>query len=357
MKLNFHGGDVYSCKEDVLDFSSNINPLGVPESFKKALAENIQEFTKYPDIRYRALRKALGAYLDIEDADCIIPGNGAVELLYKAIQQSGKSKLVCLRPTFSEYSRAAHQKGLELLQVDAFEKDFQEAAVGKILAAADENSVVVICNPNNPTGTLLKKEQLKQLAEGLQERRALLIMDEAFMEFTPGYRVNSMMDQLESYSNLLIVKAATKFFGMPGIRLGYAVSRNKELVRAIQNSLEPWNINTAAVIAGYTVLKDEDYIQCSRAWIEQERPFLFDELAKIKQIRIYPSGANFHLVKLLSGITDGRELKKLLLEKNILIRTTDGFEGLDQSFVRLAVKDRRSNQHLIKSLQEIYKDK
>lgn len=355
MKLNFHGGDVYSCKEDVLDFSSNINPLGVPESFKKALLEQIQEFTKYPDIHYRALRSALGEYLEVTDTDCIVPGNGAVELLYKAIQQSGKSKLVCLQPTFSEYSRAAAQKGLELVQVAAFEKDFQEINMDKLLAAADKNSVFVLCNPNNPTGTLLRKAQLKQLAEELQKRDALLIMDEAFMEFTPEPKANSMLDQLQNYSNLLIVKAATKFFGMPGIRLGYAISSHKELIHAIGNSLEPWNVNTAAVIAGCTVLKDKEYIQSSRAWILQERPFLYNELSKIPQIKVYSSGANFHLVKLLAEITDGGELKRRLLEKGLLIRTIDGFAGLDQSYIRLAVKDRASNLHLVKSLQEIYK--
>jgi threonine-phosphate decarboxylase len=353
ISVNFHGGYVHNFSQKLLDYSSNINPLGVPESFKSALQHNIEEFTKYPDIHYIELRKAIGEYLAVEDINFIVPGNGAVELLYKAIQQSGKSRLISLKPTFSEYSRAAQQCGIEYNAIDAFDSEYQDVDIEKILDIASQDSAVIICNPNNPTGTLVYKKKLVQLAEGLKEKGALLIMDEAFMEFTLDYPSNSMLDQLDKFDNLLIVKAATKFFGMPGIRLGYAISHNPKLLGKISESIEPWNVNTAAVIAGCSMLKDSDYILNSRAWIAAERENMYRGLNNIKDIKVYPSAANFHLIKLLYENMDAWQLKEKLLEKNILVRTPEGFEGLDGKYVRLAVKQKESNKLLIQEFLNI----
>lgn len=351
--MNFHGGDVYKYDKKLLDFSSNINPLGVPTSFYKALQDNINEFTKYPDIQYVQLRQNIADYLGVQSIEAVVPGNGAVELLYKAIQQSGKNRLISLKPTFSEYARAALQQHIEYVPVDAFAEEYTDVDIDKLLAAACQDSAVIICNPNNPTGTLLHKERLLQLAAGLREKGAMLIVDEAFMEFTPEYPEHSMLDQIESFENMIIVKAATKFFGMPGIRLGYAISGNKMLLQGIQESMEPWNINTAAVIAGTVIFKDEEYIADSKTWINSERPFLYTALSKIREIKIFQSAANFHLLKVKSDGMDAARLKELMLQENILIRTPDGFEGLDNTYFRLAVKDRPSNIKLMNALDFI----
>jgi threonine-phosphate decarboxylase len=357
ISVNFHGGYVHNFSRKILDFSSNINPLGIPESFRVALQYNIEEFTKYPDIHYIELRKAIGQYLSMEDINFIVPGNGAVELLYKAIQQSGKSRLIGLKPTFSEYSRAALQCGMDYDAVNAFDSEYQDIDIEIILDHANQNCAVVICNPNNPTGTLICKKKLLKLTEGLKEKGALLIIDEAFMEFTLDYDDNSMLNQLEQFDNLLIVKAATKFFGMPGIRLGYAISHNLKLIHKIRESIEPWNVNTAAVIAGRSILKDSDYILNSRAWIAAERNYMYSALNDIKGIKVYPSAANFHLIKLLREDIDAWQLKEKLLEKNILIRTPEGFDGLDKKYVRLAVKQNESNKILIEELKNILYNK
>lgn len=355
--MNFHGGYVHNYSQKLLDFSSNINPIGVPESFKAALQYNIEEFTKYPDINYIELRKAIGKYLEVEDISFIVAGNGAIELLYKAIQQSGKSRLISLKPTFSEYSRAAQQCGIEYIAIDAFDSEYQDIDIEKVLDIASQDSAVIICNPNNPTGTLIYKKKLLQLAEGLEAKGALLIIDEAFMEFTLDYPDNSMLDQLDKFDNLLIVKAATKFFGMPGIRLGYAISHNLKLINKIRESMEPWNVNTAAVIAGCSMFKDSDYILKSRAWIATERKNMYSGLNNIKGIKVYSSAANFHLIKLLKENIDAWKLKEKLLEQNILIRTPEGFDGLDRKYVRLAVKQKESNVILIEELKNILYNK
>lgn len=349
--MNFHGGNTYSYKQKLIDFSSNINPLGVPESFKKMLNDNIDEFTKYPDINYAELRKAIADYINIEAIDFIVPGNGAVELLYRAIGKSGKRKLIGLMPTFSEYSRAASFYGMDFISVACFDEAFQAAAIDKIVDKADKDSVVIICNPNNPTGTLIEKAQMQKLAEQLREKDSLLIVDEAFMEFTTDYPKNSMISELHNYQNVMVVKAATKFFGMPGIRLGYAVSKNSLWLSSIRESLEPWNVNTAAVIAGSCIFKDYEYIMKSRAWIEEERVYLYNSLDSVANIKVYKSSANFHLVKLSDKNIDAWKLKHGLLQQGILIRTPEGFEGLNGQYIRLAVKDKASNEMLIKCLE------
>lgn len=343
---------MHKYSQKLMDFSSNINPLGVPESFKHALQHNIEEFTKYPDINYIALRKAVGEYLGLDDIAHILVGNGAVELLYKAIQESGKKQLIGVSPTFSEYARAAMQQGLTYSAVDAFDSEYQSIDINKILNEASDKSAVILCNPNNPTGTLISKETLQQLAEGLRDIGALLILDEAFMEFTTNYPQNSMLDQIDQFDNLIIVKAATKFFGMPGIRLGYAISNNLVLLGRIKERMEPWNVNTAAVIAGCSVLRDKNYIAESRAWIEAERAYMYRSLCSIDGIKVYQGAANFHLIKLLRENIDAWQLQESLLEKNILIRTPEGFEGLNGQFVRLAVKHREANMILLEELAE-----
>jgi len=351
--VNFHGGNVYNYNQKLIDFSSNINPFGVPNSFREALQSNMEEFTKYPDIHYMQLRRAIADYLGVGDIAHIVPGNGAVELLYRAVQQNGRKRLIGLKPTFSEYEKAASQRGIEYVALDAYENGFSEMDINLLVKEADKDTAVILCNPNNPTGTLIKKPEVLKLAAELQARNAMLILDEAFMEFTPEYPNNSMLDQIGNFENLIIVKAATKFFGMPGIRLGYAVSGNLHLLNHIRESLEPWNVNTAAVIAGCTVLKDIDYIARSRKWIHSERLFMYDGMRNIPNLEVYPSAANFHLVKLRTEEWDAWKLKEKLLEKDILIRTPDGFEGLSGKFVRLAVKKREENIALLEALKAI----
>lgn len=350
--MNFHGGNIYECESGVVDFSANINPLGVPESFKEMLQNSLDEFTRYPDINYTELRTAIADYIKHVDIDSIVPGNGAVELLYKAIGMSGKNKVIGLAPAFSEYKRAALFYGLEFYGIAGFDKDFETIDIDKLAEAADENSVVVVCNPNNPTGTLTSKSKMIRLADRLMEKGSKLIVDEAFMEFTPDYPANSMASELNRYHNVLVVKAATKFFGMPGIRLGYAICENKHWLNKVKKGLEPWNVNTAAVIAGRSVLKDYAYIMKSREWIERERSYVYNSLAAISGLKVYKSSANFHLIRLLDTSLDAWQLKNKMLTHGILIRTPEGFECLDGQYVRLAVKNRENNQSLIKYLYE-----
>lgn len=351
--MNFHGGDVYSCGGQVLDFSSNINPLGVPESFREALFQRLDDFTRYPDIKYRALREELAQYLNFSHPEMIIPGNGAVEIIFKAIMSLDISAMFNLSPTFSEYARAARQKGVEVIDLNAYDQDFTRLDLAQVLTAVTPKSLVVLCNPNNPTGTFVEKNDMCYLARELGDRDSYLLIDEAFIEFTDDYPENSMISELEHFPNVLVIRAATKFFGMPGIRLGFGVTKNWDLVKGIEEELEPWNVNAAAVIAGATVYRDQDYIKASRRWVKEERKYLFHRLKEIAGLIVYPSKVNYHLVKICNEKIDAWELKNLLVPKGVLIRTPDGFNYLSPYHVRLAVKDRESNEKMAAALGEV----
>lgn len=350
--MNIHGGNIYKYKEDILDFSSNINPLGIPDSFRRLLHERLEDFTKYPDIEYMEVKKHIAAYLNINDAEYIIPGNGAVELIYKLVASSGAERVAGLRPTFSEYTRAAKAAKLEFFDIPAFSRDYSNLNAEMLLSEIKPHSLVIICNPNNPTGTLVPKGVMKKLASALSEMDCKLIVDEAFIEFTDNYPENSMIDEVDKYLNTTVIRAATKFFGMPGIRLGYAITANKDTAGAAKELMEPWSLNTAAVIAANCIFNDNDYIERSRSWIQSERKYLFEELQRIRGIRVYPSASNFHLLELTEGKKTAEQLKLDMAESGVLIRTGSGFKGLSDYHFRLAVKDRTSNEIVIETLKK-----
>ncbi len=354
--MNFHGGNIYNYDRELLDFSSNINPLGVPESLKIELNSRLDVLTRYPDIEYRALRKSLCDYLSLEDQNCIIPGNGAIELIYKffaCMAAEDIKKAIITVPTFSEYSRAARSCGLEAYEVDGFTEGFEAYDVEKLISAIEPDSVIVICNPNNPTGTMMAEAEIIRLAKELASKNGYLLLDETFIEFTADYPKSSMVPLLEEHRNILVVRAITKYFGMPGIRLGYTVGCDDRLISGIKSKLEPWNINAIAVLAAETILKDKAYIKASKAWVKTERRYMTEKLQDMDKLEVSKAGANFFLIKLLDKKINAYSLRDMLLEHNILIRTPDGFSGLDSSFFRVAIKDSSSNNKLIAALHKV----
>lgn len=353
--MNFHGGDIYKYSGEILDFSSNINPLGIPDSFRKLLEERLEDFTRYPDTSYREVREKIASYLGLTDIDVIVPGNGAVELIYKLAVSSGMKSVAALRPTFSEYRRAAGTAGLGYYDIPAFKPDNSGLDMEMLLDNIKPRTLVIICNPNNPTGTAADKRQMQEFAKALQLLDCKLVVDEAFIEFTEGYPHNSMVNELEEHSNITVIRAATKFFGMPGIRLGYAVTSDNNTILDVRKLMEPWNLNTAAVIAACSVFNDIDYIEKSKAWIKIEREYLYKALRSFGGTEVYPSAANFHLLRLTSRHMDAYGLKEAMAERGILIRTPEGFNGLTKFHFRLAVKDRRSNDKLLETLGEVLK--
>ncbi len=353
-----HGGDIYTDGhlkgKQLLDFSSNINPLGIPESFRRNLKEGIEKIQVYPDIQYRLSKSYICQYLNQDEKikkdfipDDLVLGNGAGEIIDLAI---GRLKSICiLVPAFSEYKKSAIKNGVKVVY-SYLDKDMK-IDYPDLAEKIKEVDGLVIGNPNNPNGGIIHQKKFMPILAYCQENNKRVIIDEAFIEFT-GDGADSLLALAQEYTCLCIIKALTKFYGMPGIRFGYSVCKDRAYNQQMKGQQIPWNINGFAELALEYVLKDEAYIKQSIKWIEIERPYFIEALKQLGMIdQVYPSKANFILVK-LKNLTDN-QLYDQLLKKGILIRRCSNYEGLDENYVRFAIKSRQDNKRLLESLKTI----
>ena len=350
-----HGGDIYTeglfKNRKLLDFSSNVNPLGVPKSFIKNMDKAINAIERYPDIHYRESKRSIKEYLKgLVEEEEIILGNGAAEIIQLAL--SNFDKILIVVPSFTEYEECAKKSSSKIgySYLDSnMELDYKD-----IKRSVLNYDALILGNPNNPNGGLIDKRSFYEILDICEENSIIVIVDEAFIEFA-GNESLSFVEDIKSYNCLFIIRALTKFFALPGLRVGYGVSKNKKLIDTLKNKQIPWNINCFGELAILEVLKDEDYIKDSLNWIESSREILVRSLKDIEFIKvIYKSSGNFLLCR-LKGIT-GKRLYEYCLKKDILIRVCDNYKGLDEYNVRFAVKDSYKNSILVKELKAIEKE-
>ena len=333
-------------ENDIIDFSSNVNPHIISDLGKYVL-EGLEKSRSYPDINYTNLRNNISDYIKV-DSELIIPGNGATEIIY-LLMKSIKKRLAILNPTFSEYGRGAKLNNLEVLDFHLKEENNFSIDLDEIQKNMDKFDSLFVCNPNNPNG---KVKDLNELLDLMIENDKLLIVDETFMEFVGEEEKYSLINKIEQTPNLFILKAVTKFFGMPGLRLGYGVTSNKQIIKNIYEYKEPWTINSFAENLSNYLFKDKEYINGSKDYYINERKFMLEELRKISRLKVYDTDTNFVLIKLDDD--EANSLKLELFEKyNILIRDASNFIGLDKSYIRVAIKSHNDNKVLIESLRKI----
>ena len=332
--------------EDIIDFSSNINPKVIP-NLEKYILEGLEKSKSYPDINYSKLRSNIGEYLKIKP-EYIIPGNGATEIIY-LLMKNIKKRLAILNPTFSEYERGARLNNIEVINFMLNKDDEFSVNLQEIEEKINEFDSIFICNPNNPNG---KVKNINELLNLMAKNNKLLIVDETFMEFVQDEECYSLVKYIEEYENLFILKAVTKFFGMPGLRLGYGVTSNKELIEGIYKYKEPWTVNSFADILSNYIFKDKEYINSSKKYYEEEISRMITSLRKIKNIVVHDTDTNFILIKLHN--ISAKELKfKLFKDSNILIRDASNFIGLDDNYIRIAIKSYEENNLILHELNKI----
>ncbi|MHA4989973.1 pyridoxal phosphate-dependent aminotransferase [Cetobacterium somerae] len=350
--MDLHGGNIYKLKRDngieVLDYSSNINPLGVPSSFKKAVIENFETLEKYPDIDYVELRAAIGDYNNCH-IDNVVVGNGATEVLFLYMKAVKAKKVLIIAPTFAEYERAARAAGRDV-KFFPLSKDFS-LNENMLLEFITDEDVVVMCNPNNPTGKFQDLEKIKKIADFLERKNKKLFIDEAFIEFIDNWKDKTAF--LLKHKNIFILRALTKFFALPGVRLGYGLTYDEAILNEIKNIREPWSVNGVAEIAGKTMLLDTLYIHETENWIKKEKLWFYEELCKIDNIEATPTETNFILVKLLND--NAKSFRKKMIENGVLVRDASNFMFLDESYIRLAIKDRKKNEQVLEALRRVLK--
>jgi threonine-phosphate decarboxylase len=357
--MELHGGNIYKIgkqfnidKSDIIDFSSNINPLGISEILKKEIINNFGMLQSYPDPDYTDLRFAISEY-NRTNAENILIGNGATELIFLFARSFKYRRALIVAPTFIEYAMALDHAGTK---IDYFKLEEDEGFVldighlKKILGKSYD--LLVICNPNNPTSGFIDSEKIEEIIAAAKKSGTTVLLDESFIEFINLNLIASNTKAYARYGNLFILRSLTKFFAIPGLRLGYALAFNRDLRSKLKKNREPWTVNQIADLAGRVLLKDKAYIQNTYRFVNIERNFLYDNIAEIKWLKVYKPYANFLLLRILNNIKSS-ELKTELLKHNILIRDAANFKFLNNKFIRIAVKDRQSNELLVKQLRSI----
>lgn len=335
--------------KDIIDFSSNINP-NVIQGLEEYILEGLQESRSYPDIKYTNLRNNISQYIDVRP-EFIIPGNGATEIIYLLMKSIDK-RIAILNPTFSEYERSARLNNLDVINLNLDESNEFEIDLNNIKENINKFDSLFVCNPNNPNG---KVKNLEKLLDIIVDNNKLLIVDETFMEFVEEEEKYSLVKYVEKYPNLFILKAVTKFFGLPGIRLGYGLTSNNDIIEKIYNYKEPWTINSFADTLSNYIFKDKKYIEDSKKYYIDERNFMLSELRSISSIHVYDTDTNFILIKL--NDKRAKEIKvELLREGNILIRDASNFIGLDDRYIRIAIKSHKENELLIRHMKKLLGD-
>lgn len=384
MKMDFHGGNIYKVFrekniKEILDYSSNINPYGIPESLKSRIIENLEILERYPDPDYVELREKL-AHLNKIDISDIVLGNGATEIIFLFMKVINPKKILIVSPTFGEYERAVkateiprdivslscsgdnkniENKEIEIEYFELKESDDFKLNIGNLKNELEKKyDLLIICNPNNPTGKFLKLAQTEEILKECNKYDTKLFIDEAFIEFLADGMKESIINTEENKKNLFVTRAFTKFFAIPGLRLGYGMYFDKELEQKISEKKEPWSVNNIAEMAGLTVLDDTEYIEKTLKWITKEKIYMYEKLNEISGIKVYETEVNFITgkidEKLFSEGLNVKVLREKMLEQGILIRDASNFKFLDERFFRLAIKDRASNDRVIEAMKEIF---
>ncbi len=340
--LNPHGGDIYE-KEIKLDFSANLNPLGMPKSAREAAKAAVDFSVNYPDPFCRRLVSALSASEGVA-ADCILCGNGASELIYAYCSAVKAEKALVTAPSYADYTVALSAAGTKVVRYTLDEDSSFE--VNRVIIDAiekEEAKLVFLCNPNNPTGLLTDEGVLMAILDYCKENDIRLFVDECFLDLTDGM---SLKQHIKTCSNLFILKAFTKTYAMPGLRLGYCMTSDQQILQAMSYMTQAWNVSVPAQAAGIAALAEKSYLKDAKDLIKEERSYLSNMLV-LTGFKVYSSDANYILFKA------GEGLDQKLLKKGILIRNCDNYPGLDRGFYRVAVKTRFENEELIKAIKEV----
>ena len=388
--MDFHGGNIYKIFrekniKEILDYSSNINPYGIPESLKKRITENLEILERYPDPDYIELRQKL-AHLNKVDMSNIILGNGATEIIFLFMKVINPKKILIAAPTFGEYERAVkamkrvenssilgnsdkkkddeNSCGKQKIKIEYFElkenDDFKLNIHNLKNELEKKYDLLIMCNPNNPTGKFLKLDETEEILKECNKYNTKLFIDEAFIDFLKDGIKESIINTKEDKQNLFVTRAFTKFFAMPGLRLGYGIYFDKKLEKRISEKKEPWSVNNIAEMAGLTVLDDTKYIEETLKWIAEEKTYVYEKLNEINGIKPYKTEVNFITgkidEKLFSEGLNVKILREKMLEQGILIRDASNFNFLDERFFRLAIKDRENNDRVIETLKKIFDD-
>lgn len=341
-----HGGLNSLDDPKIIDFSSNVTPLGAPKSVIAALKRKMHKIASYPDSDSNKLEQSIQKYTKIPPSNIII-GNGATELIYNFCSAflSQNTPVLMASPTFGEYQSASTLNGCNVYHFKTMNlaKD-----ISNFVKKIPKNGCVFVCNPNNPTGELLSKDLIKKIILNSKKKSTFVFLDECFIEMTPG-KNESVISLIKKFDNLFVLRSLTKSFGLAGLRIGYGIG-SKQMISILKKIKVPWNVNILAQEGAISALNNLSHLQKSKSIIKKESIYLKKKISEIDGFECYNSSTNFLLIHTR---LDSTSLQKKLLRKKILIRDCKNFDGLDNHYIRVAVKTRKENNILLKELRNL----
>jgi threonine-phosphate decarboxylase len=353
LKPCVHGAEVLAAAyesglrpRDILDFSSSVNPLGPSKKALEAIKDAFNEIESYPDSNANAIRELIASHFNGITKDNIIMGNGSTELMYlfaEAFLKKGEKALIPA-PTFGEYEAAVRKTG-ESPKFVKLNKNFQiDAEVFKYQMAGVK--LVFLCNPNNPTSKIIPKETLSEILENALAQDILVFLDEDFLEFVKDEKKLTVINSIAKFPNLFVLRSFTKIFGLTGLRVGYGIA-SKDIIDVLLCAKIPWNVNCLAQAAAVAAFNDDEHLRVTLDLIKNEKAWLQQELSKFKAFSFSPPDANFFFIDIQNAGATANALKHRMLKQGILIRDCSSFVGLNEFYIRVAVKTHEENVRLI----------
>lgn len=352
-KSSLHGGDIYR-NQITHDFSINLNPLGLPPQVREVLASAIDTWSVYPDPACQELITALSRTYQIP-SNWFLCGNGAADLIYRLVWAVRPRRALAAAPTFSEYGRALRGAGCQADRFALDEKENFHLDTEKFSAmVTNQTDLVFLCNPNNPNGLPVKKEEVLMLAKACRRAHARLVVDECFCELLEEPELYSVIPFLGEWPEVFVLRAFTKTYAMAGLRLGYGICTDGALMKRIDRIGQPWKVSVPAQKAGAAALGAKEYLRQARELIAAERGRMAAELERLG-MKVYPSAANFLLFRCPGECrkVSGGNLWKACADHGILIRDCSNYIGLEQGYYRVCVRRPEENDLLLRVLAQV----
>ena len=354
-----HGGNLAEVRErfaldgkPLLDFSANINPLGMPDSVRRAILAAMPSLLHYPDTECRRLRTKLAERVGVRPENIIV-GNGSTELMFLAARAMLRGAACVIDPTFTEYRHAVEHAGGQCVNAIA-EGCYDFRVTGDILTrAATLSRMVFLCNPNNPTGVVTSGAEILSVTSKFPD--VLFVIDEAFCDFLPNEDDISVMRSAARTGNLIVLRSLTKFFAIPGLRLGYLVA-NERAVGQMLRLKEPWTVNSLAEEAGCAAVDDIGFCKRTREAVRAWKDELVKAIGEINGLQPVPPSVNFILTRIVKKGLGVEALQERLLKEGILIRDCSNFPGLDSRYFRVAVRNPQENARLVEALGRVLEE-
>ena len=366
-----HGGNWADyeeiCGEEILDFSANVSPFGLPENVREAASASFKNAYRYPDPECRDLRNAIADKYDL-CSEHVVCGNGAADLIYRIAYAVRPRRAIVPAPDFSEYEKALQQVGCEIeywewmrgdgtiekwlyngRKVLTIESDKIQTCVVPVSDLSDDTltedlDMIILSNPNNPSGCLHSPDFLRELTAKCEQKQILLVVDECFMDFVDSARTYSLLEFVADCRTLIVLHAFTKFYGMAGLRLGWCATSNADLIAGMKKAGPPWSVSIPAQAAGMATLSENSYAHKLRGYVSAERQRLQFNLRRLG-LQVIPGAANYILF-----YSERTDLARLLLERGIAIRDCSNYVGLGPGWYRVAVRLREENERLLREM-------